>query len=130
MSSWLYLYDPHVEPRLLGQLLPDVARWLRRRRERRLQRLQLLGLDGGARAAPLPRHALLLVLVVPALLVRQRARLRLLTVLLGVLGVLRVLRVRGQARVAARRYWPRKTTGVLFKRLQYIYIQYRTYVVH
>ena len=48
-----YLNNPHWQPRLLGQLLPDVPRRLRRLRERRLEHLQLLRLDRRPRAPPL-----------------------------------------------------------------------------
>lgn len=65
----VYLDDPHVEAGLLGQLLPDVSCGFGGRSERRLQRLQLLGLDGGPRAAPLPPEVLVVVLVVNRLFV-------------------------------------------------------------
>lgn len=48
-----HLYDAHRQARLFGQLLPDVPCRLRRLIEGRLEHLQLLGLDGGARTAPL-----------------------------------------------------------------------------
>lgn len=81
MLTWcscIYLDDPHVEAGLLGQLLPDVSGGLRCGRERRLQRLQLLGLDGGPRAPPLPTEVLVVVLVVRRFFVRQRSDLCLL----------------------------------------------------
>lgn len=65
-----YLNDPHVEARLLCQLFADVARGLGRGCEGRLERLQLLGLDGSARAAPFGAGVLFLILVVSGLLVR------------------------------------------------------------
>ena len=46
-----YLNDSHVESGLLRELLSDVPRGLGRGRERRLEHLELLGLDGGARAS-------------------------------------------------------------------------------
>lgn len=61
--SLLYLDDPHVEAGLLCQLLPDVSRGLRGGGERRFQRLQLFGLDGGPRAPSLPDGALLVRIV-------------------------------------------------------------------
>ena len=78
MQRGLYLDDPHVEAGLLGQLLPDVPGGFGGGRERRLQRLQLLGLDGGPRAAPLAAEVLVVVLVVHRLLVGQRRDLRVL----------------------------------------------------
>lgn len=74
----LYLDDPHVEAGLLRQLLPDVSGGFRGGGERRLQRLQLLGLDGGPRAAPLPPEVLVVVLVVDRLFVGQGCYLRVL----------------------------------------------------
>lgn len=74
----LYLDDPHVEAGLLGQLLPDVSGGFGGGSERRLQRLQLLGLDGGPRAAPLPSEVLVVVLVIHRLLVGQGGYLRVL----------------------------------------------------
>lgn len=73
-----YLDDPHVEAGLLRQLLPDVSGGFGGGRERRLQRLQLLGLDGGPRAAPLPSEVLVVVLVINRLLVGQGGYLRIL----------------------------------------------------
>lgn len=99
----IHLDDSHVEAGLARQLLADVSRGLRRGRERRLQRLELLGFDGGARPAALPHRALLVVvrlLVAARVLVGQGAPAALLRVLAV---VLRVLGVRGQTRVAARR---------------------------
>lgn len=49
-----HLHDAHIQPRVLGELLPDVARGLGAAGVRALQRLQLLGRDGGAR--PLARR--------------------------------------------------------------------------
>jgi hypothetical protein len=46
------LDDTHRKAGLLGQLLSNVPRWLRRLRECILQDLQLFGFDGGAGAAP------------------------------------------------------------------------------
>lgn len=73
-----YLDDPHVEAGLLGQLLPDVPGGFGGGSEGRLERLQLLGLDGGPRAAPLPSEVLVVVLVVDGLLVGQGGDLRVL----------------------------------------------------
>lgn len=70
-SLFLYLDDSHVETGLLGQLLPDVSGGFGGGSERRLQRLQLLGLDGGPRAAPLPSEVLVIVLVINCFFVRQ-----------------------------------------------------------
>lgn len=74
----LYLDDPHVEAGLLGQLLPDVSGGFGGGSERRLQRLQLLGLDGGPRAAPLASEVLVVILVINRLLVGQGGYLRVL----------------------------------------------------
>lgn len=73
-----YLDDPHVEAGLLGQLLPDVSGGFGGGSERRFERLQLLGLDGGPRAAPLPSEVLVVVLVINRLLVGQGGYLRVL----------------------------------------------------
>jgi hypothetical protein len=54
------LDDPHAQPRLLGQLLAHQPRRLRRRREDRLEQLQLLGRDIGTGTSPLPVLASLL----------------------------------------------------------------------
>lgn len=43
--NWTHLNNPHGQPRLLGQLLSDVSRGLRRLIEGRLQDLQLFCLD-------------------------------------------------------------------------------------
>lgn len=75
---FLYLYDPHVEAGLLGQLLPDVSGGFGGGSERRLQRLQLFGLDGGPRAAPLPAEILVVVLVIHRFFVGQGGYLRVL----------------------------------------------------
>lgn len=103
-----YLDDAHVEAGLLRQLLPDVTRGLGRGHESGLEGLQLLGLDGGARAAPLGARVLLLVLDVVALLVRRRAVVRLLQL---VVQAAAVLRVRRQAPVRARRHCGRRPRG-------------------
>ncbi len=70
-ATFLYLDDSHVEAGLLSQLLPDVSRGFGGGSERRFQRLQLLGLDGGARAAPLPSEVLVIVLVINRFFVGQ-----------------------------------------------------------
>lgn len=49
--AYTHLYDPHGQPGLLRQLLPDVPGGLRGRREGRLQDLQLLRFYGGPRTA-------------------------------------------------------------------------------
>lgn len=87
-----HLDHPHVEAGLLGQLLPDVSGGFGGGSERRLQRLQLFGLDGGAGAASLAPEVLVVVLVVHRLLVGQGGDLRVLEhhVVLEL-----VLRVRG-----------------------------------
>ena len=94
-----HLDDAHVEAGLLRQLLADVARGLGRGGEGGLERLQLLGFDGGARAAPLGARVLLLVLVVGRLLVRRRR-------VVGLLGIVLewILEVRGQAAVRTGRH--------------------------
>ena len=43
-----YLNNSHAQPRLLGELLPDVTGRLGSLIERRLQNLQLFCLDGGS----------------------------------------------------------------------------------
>jgi len=48
-----HLNDAHVEAGLLGQLLADVTRRFRCRRERRFQRVQLFRFDGRARTSSL-----------------------------------------------------------------------------
>ncbi len=48
------LDDPHAEPRLLRQLFAHQPRRLRRRREDRLEQLQLLRRDIGPRTSSLP----------------------------------------------------------------------------
>lgn len=78
MQVLFYLDDPHVEAGLLGQLLPDVSGGLGGRSKRRLQRLQLFGLDGGSRAAPLPSEVLVVVFVINRFLVGQGGYLRVL----------------------------------------------------
>lgn len=78
LLSSAYLDDPHVEAGLLGQLLPDVSGGFGGRSERRLQRLQLFGLDGGSRAASLPPEVLVVVLVINGLFVGQGGDLRVL----------------------------------------------------
>lgn len=98
----MYLDDPHVEAGLLGQLFPDVSRGFGGRRERRLQGLELFGLDGGSRPAPLPAQVLVVVLVIHRLLVGQRRDLR---VLQDHVVLERVLRVRGQTGITAGRDW-------------------------
>lgn len=87
-----HLDHPHVEAGLLGQLLPDVSGGFGGGSERRLQRLQLFGLDGGAGPAPFPPQVLVVVLVVHRLFVGQGGDLRVLQhhVVLEL-----VLRVRG-----------------------------------
>lgn len=94
-----HLDDAHVEAGLLRQLLADVARGLGRGGEGGLERLQLLGFDGGARAAPLGARVLLLVLVVGRFLVRRRR-------VVGLLGIVLewILEVRGQAAVRTGRH--------------------------
>lgn len=94
-----HLDDAHVEAGLLRQLFADVARGLGCGGKGGLERLQLLGFDGGARAAPLRAGVLLLVLVVGCLLVRRRRVVRLLGVVLE-----RVLEVRGQTAVRTGRH--------------------------
>lgn len=89
-----HLDDAHVQAGLLCQLLADVARGLRRGGEGGLKRLQLLGFDGRARAAPLRAGVLLLVLVIGCFLVRRRGVVRLLGIVLKW-----VLEVRGQTAV-------------------------------
>lgn len=74
----LYLDDPHVEAGLLGQLLPDVSGGFGSRSERRFQCFQLLGLDGGSRAAPLPSEVLVVVLVINRFFVGQGGYFRVL----------------------------------------------------
>lgn len=64
-----HLDDTHVEARLLRQLLAYMPRGFWRRHEGGLERLELLGLDGGPRSAPLGPGALLLVLDVVGLFV-------------------------------------------------------------
>ncbi len=54
------LDDPHAQPRLLRQLFAHHPRRLRRRREDRLEQLQLLRRDIGPRTSPLPVLASLL----------------------------------------------------------------------
>lgn len=93
-----YLNDPHVEAGLLRELFPDVSRGLGRGRERRLERLELFGFDGGARASALRPRALLVVLVTARVFIREVARLRVFPI------VLWVLRFRRQARLTTRRY--------------------------
>ncbi len=78
LKTFIYLDDPHVEAGLLGQLLPDVSGGFRGGSERRLQRLQLLGLDGGPRAAPLSSEVLVVVLVIYRFFVGQGGYLRVL----------------------------------------------------
>lgn len=75
MQLFLYLDDPHVEARLLGQLLPDVPGGFWSGGKRCFQCLQLFGLDGGPWATPLPSQVLVVVLVVNGLLVGQRGYL-------------------------------------------------------
>lgn len=58
-----YLDDSHVEAGLARKLLPDVPGGFWGGGERSLQCLQLLGLDGGPRAAALPDGALLVRVV-------------------------------------------------------------------
>lgn len=67
----LYLDDSHVEAGLLGQLLPDVSGGFWGGSERRLQRLELLGLYGGPGSAPLPSEVLVVVLVINRFFVGQ-----------------------------------------------------------
>ena len=75
---FLYLDHPHVEAGLLGQLLPDVSGGFGGRSKCCFQCLQLLGLDGGPRAAPLPSEVLVIVLVVNRLFIGQGGYLRVL----------------------------------------------------
>lgn len=63
-----YLYDSHGQTGLFGELLPDVPRRFRRLRERRLEDLQLLGLDGSPGSPPLGAR----VSVVRGLVLRLR----------------------------------------------------------
>lgn len=78
MQMLFYLDDPHVEAGLLGQLLPYVSGGFGGGSERRLQRFQLLGLDGGSRAAPLPSEVLVVVLVINSFFIGQGGYLRVL----------------------------------------------------
>lgn len=94
-----YLNDSHVEAGLLRELLADVTCWFRRGHERRFERLQLFGLDGGARAAALLARALLLALVGVRVLIRARGIIRLFWVVRGWFG-----QVGRQAAVGARRH--------------------------
>lgn len=94
-----YLNDSHVEAGLLGELLADMACWFWGGHERRFERLQLFGLDGGARAATLLAPALLLALVDVRVLVRTRGVVRLLRVVCVWLR-----QVGRQAAVGARRH--------------------------
>lgn len=87
-----HLDDPHVEAGLLSQLLPDVSGGFGGGSERRLQRLQLLSLDGGPRAAPLPSKVLVVILVVNRFLVGQGGDLRVLQHYVVLELVLRVRR--------------------------------------
>lgn len=60
------LNDSHIETRLVGQLLADVARWLGRGSEGRLQCFQLLGLDGGAWSTTLGAARLIVITITVA----------------------------------------------------------------
>ena len=94
------LNDAHVEASLLSQLLADVARGLGRRGEGSLQRLQLLGFNGGAWPPPLGAQVLVVILVAAPFLVRYVGALRVLGVVLR-----RILGVRRQTGVTARGGW-------------------------
>ena len=63
----LYLYDPHGQSRLLGQLLPDVSGRLRGLREGRLEDLELFGLYGCPGTPPLPSGPVVWTLVLAVL---------------------------------------------------------------
>lgn len=63
------LNDAHVEAGLLSQLLADVAGGLGCSSEGGLQRLQLLGFDGGARSPSLGAQVLVVIFVATPFLV-------------------------------------------------------------
>lgn len=60
----IYLNNSHIQPRLLGKLLPDMSRWFRGGRERCFQSLQLLGFDGGPRSTSFTTEVLVVIFVI------------------------------------------------------------------